>query len=241
MTQDTLYIVMPAYNEEANIQNVLEQWYPLLARFGSEHSRLLVIDDGSRDQTGEMLRRFAQDHPMLIPISRPNKGHGATVYELYRRAIADGADYIFQTDSDGQTDPSQFAAFWSQRNEYDMIIGWRRGREDGFSRKIVTRVLRLALWCVLGVWVKDANTPFRLMRRDSLQRMLAKIPESDFLTNALLSAAFEKFGQRVRYHPITFLPRQGGVNSINVKKIIRIGIRAVKSWLHLRGAWRKDV
>lgn len=239
--QDTLYIVMPAYNEEANIQSVLHQWYPLLEQFGGPDSRLLVIDDGSRDQTGQMLLQFAREYPRLIPISRPNKGHGATVYDLYQRALADGADYIFQTDSDGQTDPAQFAPFWEKRQAYDMVIGWRRGREDGFSRKIVTRVLRLALWCVLGVWVKDANTPYRLMSATSLSRMLAKVPESDFLTNALLSAAYEKFGLQVCYQPITFLPRQGGVNSINIKKIIRIGVRAVKNWLPLRGAWRRDV
>lgn len=141
-----------------------------------------------------------------------------------------GADYIFQTDSDGQTSPDEFPAFWERRNEWDMVIGHRIRRKDGVSRVIVTKVLRMAVWLFLGVWVTDANTPFRLMTRESLEMCLSIIPEEYNLPNVIISAALAKKKKKILYIPITFKARQGGVNSIDMKKIVCIGIRAVRDF-----------
>ena len=123
---DVLYMVIPAYNEEANIRRVLEDWYPVLERHdGGGRSRLVVVDDGSRDGTRRILDEFAREHPLLIPLTRKNGGHGAAVLYGYRYAIAHGADYIFQTDSDGQTLPEEFEPFWERRSRYAMVIGDR--------------------------------------------------------------------------------------------------------------------
>ena len=82
------------------------------------------------------MEEYAKERPLFCPITKPNGGHGATVLYGYHYALEHGADYIFQTDSDGQTLPSEFEAFWEQRSLYDMVIGWRKGREDGASRGI---------------------------------------------------------------------------------------------------------
>lgn len=222
---DKLYIVIPAYNEQDNIQKVLNDWYPVVENYGTD-SRLVVIDDGSKDNTYQILTEYAEDHPLLTALTKPNGGHGATVLYGYNYALSEGADYVFQTDSDGQTLPSEFAPFWNSRNKYDITVGYRTKREDGFSRLIVTRVLRLVVLCCFGVRIPDANTPYRLMSADTLSANLKYIPDDFFLSNVALSAIYKKRGMKMHFIPITFRPRQGGVNSINIKKIIKIGIKA---------------
>ena len=111
---DKLYIVIPAYNEAENIAACVRDWYPIVERYGGEGSRLVVIDDGSKDETFSILSAFAKDRPLLLPLTKENGGHGSAVLYGYRYAIENGADFIFQTDADGQTDPNEFEAFWRE-------------------------------------------------------------------------------------------------------------------------------
>lgn len=233
---DKLYIVMPAYNEEENIHAVVEDWYPIIEQVakGNPESRLVIVDDGSKDQTYKILEELAKDRPYLQPITKPNSGHGATVLYAYHYALEHGADYIFQTDSDGQTIPSEFVPFWEERDQYDMIIGFRNHRQDGFSRVVVTKVLRFVLWVSFGVWITDANTPFRLMEANSLKENIALVPENFNLSNVILSVLYVKKKQKVKFVPITFRPRQGGVNSINLKRIVSIGKQALVDFAKIR-------
>ena len=101
---DKLYIVVPAYNEEENIETVVGDWYPVVEKVGGE-SRLVIIDDGSKDTTYQKMQELAKTRPMFLPVSKQNEGHGATVLYGYQYALKEGADYVFQTDSDGQTLP----------------------------------------------------------------------------------------------------------------------------------------
>ena len=229
---DKLYIVIPAYNEQDNIEDVVKDWYPVVEKTGVE-SRLVIIDDGSKDATYEKLQELAKDRPQLEPIHKENGGHGATVLYGYRYAIDKGANYIFQTDSDGQTLPSEFDEFWKQREDYDMVIGHRKGRQDGFSRVVVTKVLKAVCLLCFHVNVQDANTPFRLMKAESLKKEIGLIPQDYNLSNVVVSVLFIKKGYKVKYLPITFRPRQGGVNSINLKKIAKIGQKAVKDFIQI--------
>ena len=162
-----------------------------------------------------------------MPLAKPNGGHGATVLFGYRYALENEADYIFQTDSDGQTLPEEFEPFWQIRKDWDMIIGWRKGRQDGASRVFVTKTLKVVIRLCFGISVKDANTPYRLMKSTTLAEYIDLIPKDFFLSNVILTVIFEKKHCRVKYIPVTFRPRQGGVNSINMKKIFRVGRQAL--------------
>ena len=235
-----LYIVIPAYNEAANIQTVIRQWYPIVERIGGE-SRLVVINDGSRDSTYEKVRELEESCPRLISLDQENRGHGATILRGYRYAVTHGADYVFQTDSDGQTVPEEFWPLWRDRKNCGLLIGYRKKRQDGSARVFVTRVLRMVLWFSFGVWTLDANTPFRLMRTKQLREVLDRIPGNFNLTNVLVTVIYEKFRLGVSYYPITFRPRQGGVNSINFPKIVKIGRQALKDFLHLRRKYDKEL
>ncbi|MDR2814094.1 MAG: glycosyltransferase family 2 protein [Prevotellaceae bacterium] len=223
---EVLYIVMPAYNEAENIKDVVAQWRPIVEKVGGE-SRLVIFDDGSKDDTYERLKLLEQRYPRLVAETKANSGHGATCLYAYRYAVAHNADYIFQTDSDGQTNPDEFWKFWEQRAAYDLITGSRKAREDGFSRVVVTKTLKMVVLLIFGVSVEDANTPFRLMKKDFLSAMLRIVPENFFLSNVAIAAIAVKKKCKTLWMPITFKPRQKGVNSINLKRIFRIGLKAL--------------
>ena len=227
---DRLFIIIPAYNEESNIEQVVRDWYPVVEKYGTD-SRLVVIDDGSRDNTYKILEDLTASMPRLTALTKANAGHGATVLFGYKYALENGADYVFQTDSDGQTLPSEFEPFWISRNKYDITIGYRNKRRDGMSRVFVTRVLRLVVYLCFRVSVLDANTPYRIMSAATLKDNLEYVPDDFFLTNVALSAIYKKRRQKVHFIPITFRPRQGGTNSINIVKIIKVGLSSIKSFL----------
>lgn len=229
---DKLYIIIPAYNEQDNIARVIEQWYPVVEKTG-DGSRLVIIDDGSSDNTYKIISEWGgvDRKPLLIPLSKPNSGHGATVLYGYKYAIKKNADYIFQTDSDGQTDPDEFWKFWKKRNKFDMIIGNRNNRKDGLSRVFVTKILKLVIRICFKCSVTDANTPFRLMSRTTLEENLKYVPRDFNLSNVILSVVYVKRGMKVKFLPITFKERQGGVNSINLRKIFKIGINALRDFI----------
>lgn len=224
-----LFIVIPAYNEADNIEQLVDDWYPVVKKINKE-SQLVIIDDGSKDDTFKILKKLKKGRPQLTCVTKPNAGHGATVLYGYHYALDHGADYVFQTDSDGQTLPSEFDQFWKLRNKYDMVIGHRKGREDGFARIVVTKTLRLVVRLRFHVKVTDANTPFRLMTAKSLKENIEYVPKDFNLSNVILSVIYAKRKQKVKYIPITFRPRQGGVNSINLPKIFRIGRQALKDF-----------
>ena len=223
---------MPAYNEEANIEEVIREWHPVCERViaNGDEAFLVIANDGSKDNTYQKMIDIQPNYPCLIPLDKKNSGHGSTILYLYHRAISEGATYVFQTDSDGQTRPEEFWQMWENRHKFDFQIGTRGGRQDGTSRVFVTKTLRLVVWMMFHVWVKDANTPFRLMNTKRLAEILKVIPENFFLANVAISAAVVKWNESLKWYPITFRPRQGGVNSINMKRIFKIGVQALKDF-----------
>ncbi len=229
MVKEVICFVLPAYNEEENIKKVIAQWHPICEQINAEgnEAHLVIANDGSKDKTFAIMQSLQSKYPLLKPLDKENSGHGSTVLYLYHYAINNNADYIFQTDSDGQTLPDEFWQMWENRDKYDFQIGTRGGRQDGASRVFVTKTLRLVVWLMFHVWVKDANTPFRLLKADKLKPVLDIIPQDYNLTNVAVSAIAVRKQYNIGWYPITFRPRQGGVNSINMKRIFKIGFKAL--------------
>lgn len=230
---DKLYVVMPTYNEEENIIEVVKEWYPILSG-KDEGSRMVIADGGSKDRTLEILYELQKDYPKLEVFSKPNTDHGTKLIFLYDYAIKQKADFIFQTDSDGQTRPEEFDQFWNLRNQYDAILGNRYDRQDGKSRVFVENILRLFLRIFFKAKTPDANAPFRLMKTEIVKKNIYRLPENFNLPNALLVAYFSYFNENVKYLHVTFRPRQGGKNYINIRRIIKIGWESLWSFYKLR-------
>lgn len=145
----------------------------------------------------------------------------------YRYAIEHNAEYIFQTDSDGQTKAEEFADFWGLRESYDAVIGNRENRGDGKNRIFVEKIVCLLLRFYFKVKVPDANAPFRLMKTDLVKKYIGYMPERYFLPNIMFTAYFSFYKEKIIFKKITFQPRQKGENSMNYKKIVKIGWKAL--------------
>ncbi|MDO4804570.1 MAG: glycosyltransferase family 2 protein [Lachnospiraceae bacterium] len=238
---DSLYIVVPAYNESENIEALVNDWYPIIeSHDGVGESRLVIVNDGSRDDTYEKLLELAKTRPLLTPLTKPNGGHGPTLIYGYKYAIDKGADYIFQTDSDRQTLPSEFESFWKRRKKYDAVIGKRIKREDGRNRAFVEKTLCFILRMIFRVALPDANAPYRLMKRELLNKYIVRFEDDYNLPNVMLTTFFAAYHENFVFLPITFRPRQGGKNSINVKKIVAIGMKAVGDFWRFKAEIDRD-
>lgn len=235
---DSIYVVMPAYNEEENIEAVVKQWYPVLLG-KDERSRMIIADSGSTDGTHQLLLGLQREYPQLEIMTDCEKQHGPKLIALYRKAIADGIDYIFQTDSDGQTDPREFNAFWDERVLFDGIFGNRTVRGDGKSRAFVEKVVCFLLRLYFGVRVPDANAPFRLMKTEVVAKYIDRLPADYNIPNIMMTTFFSRYHEKIRFQEITFRPRQGGVNSVDFKKIIKVGRRALRDFAAFRKGMRE--
>ncbi|MDO5703001.1 MAG: glycosyltransferase family 2 protein, partial [Lachnospiraceae bacterium] len=225
---DILYIVIPAYNESENVSSVIDAWYDIISGHdGGGLSRLVIVNDGSTDDTREMVLEMKKSRPLLTLLTRVNGGHGAAVMTGYRYALANGADYIFQTDADGQTDPSYFEEFWRDRERYDAIFGMRPKRGDGRFRAFTEKVLCLLLRITLGARLPDANAPFRLMSSGFMKEHLPLVPRGCLIPNAILTAMASVDGSRYAFRGIPFMPRTHGKTSVGVKRIVSIGLRSL--------------
>ena len=164
MTNERLGIVIPVYNEEAAIGNVLAKWSAELNRLGIDYT-IRPYNDGSKDSSLAVLRAAAERNARIDVRDKPNGGHGHTILTGYRDAARDGFDWIFQIDSDDEMGPEKFNDLWQRRNDFDFLVGRRDGRTQALPRKIISFVSRLTVRLFYGkstVW--DVNAPYRLMR-----------------------------------------------------------------------------
>ena len=221
-----LIIVTPIYNEEANIGEVLRSWLNELDRLGVR-AVFYAINDGSRDKTAEVLHAFRLAEPdRVIVFDKPNSGHGQTCRFGYDRACETNAEWVLQIDSDGQCDPRYFAAFWEARERADCVLGCRTTHGAGLTRQIVSRICTALTGLVTGESLVDANSPYRLLRRSLLQRALQLVPPDFEVHNVALTVALKR-DKRNRFVciPIHFPARKAGQNSMNLLKIVRMGLR----------------
>ena len=220
-----LAVVMPVYNEAINISSVLTEWFECLDKIAPRFV-LFALNDGSTDETAIVLESLACSlGSRLRVVNKPNSGHGRTCREGYESALAEGAPWILQIDSDGQCNPSYFEALYSQRAIHDCLFAYRRTRDDGFGRVLISFCCRTLLWVMTGTYLKDPNVPYRLLRASALKTALRSIPADFVLQNIALTFALRREQTlRWKHLPIHFRARQGGENSINYRRIAAMGL-----------------
>ena len=213
-----ILIVMPVFNEQASLRKVVTEWFSELERC-VEKFVLLAIDDGSTDETLENLKALQGELGARLEwISRENRGHGQTCIQGYRIALERKIPYIFQIDSDGQSDPQYFHYFWERREQFDVIYG-KRTRQDGFRRVVASLILRYALRVLAKVDCVDANVPYRLMDTVACGEAIRRIPSEINLANIALAVCLKRDPKiRHGYIPIGFPPRHGGEASVPFSK-----------------------
>ena len=180
-----------------------------------------------------MLARLALEIPALVPLTpERNGGHGRALRFGFKRV---SHDWVFQTDSDRQHVPADFWKLWDKRENADFVLGVRSTRADGPVRVFITSVMRVANFIAWGLWIRDANCPFKLMRRDPMEKVLERIPSDSFIPMVMLSILCTKMHFQVSEVVVQHLPRRGGEQSLaGLWKWIKVGSRCLRQLLALR-------
>lgn len=216
-----LFAVMPIYNEASNLKAVVEEWLPVFRNTGSDFA-FCLLNDGSKDDSLRIARELATIYPEIVVVDKANTGHGQTCIEGYRLALSQGAEWVFQLDSDGQCDPRYFPEFWDARSRYPLIYGYRQWRDDGCFRFLISRILSTVIFIMTGLWVGDANVPYRLMHCSTLD-ILTRVSPQIYLANIYVAILQHKH-HGIHWRNIRFRKRAGEVASANGLKICQLGL-----------------
>ena len=209
-----LSYVLPAYNEEGSIEQAVREADGACRAFASSYE-VIVVDDGSRDRTPEILRRLAAELPSLWTIRiEPNRGY---TNALRTGFLAATKPWVFYTDADNQFDPREMGRFLAARSDADLVIGFRVGRKDGFLRLFLSRVYNKLQRFYIGLDVSDINCAFKLFRRSFFD--IAPIEAGGFLVDAEMLIRAKLLGLRVRELPVSHRPRVAGRTTVNWSSI----------------------
>lgn len=212
-----LLIVIPVYNEEKSIKKVLTEWIFQLNQFNFYYN-ILVINDGSTDQTKKILKDL-NDKKIKI-INNRNIGHGKSCVCGYKYSIKKTFTHVLQIDSDGQCDPKFFFSLYKNINKFPVIYGYRKIRDDGILRKYFSRIMEIFIFFKTFKFIKDPNTPYRLIETKILKETLKKVPKNIILANAYLTfEIYKKY--KIFYVPIRFRKRYFGRSKYNLQSMFK--------------------
>lgn len=192
-------IVIPAYNEEKAIGRVIRQ----LKELHLGESEIIVIDDGSKDKTAEIVK----GEGIRLIQHLYNKGYGAALKTGIRKAKG---DLILMVDADGQHSPQDIErVVLGMKEEVDMTVGLRgKGSERPLFRRIGKNMLSLVANYLAGHKIPDLNSGLRAIRKDAILQFIHILPNG-FSFTTTLTLAFLKGGFEIRYVPITTSKREG--------------------------------
>jgi glycosyltransferase involved in cell wall biosynthesis len=229
----SLSIVVPSKDEAGNLPELVEQivraFRPLVERARGRHRldafEILVVDDGSTDETGAVLGRLVEVYPELRPISlAKNVGQSAATIAGFRAARG---DWVGVLDADLQNPPDDLAKLWDALPGHDAALGWRTTREDVRSKRLISRVANRVRNWVLGQSIKDTGCSVRIFPREVALRLPAFHGVHRFFGPLLL-----REGCRIVQVPVGHRPRTFG------KSHYHLGNRSIRVVVDLLGvAW----
>lgn len=233
-----LSIIMPAYNEEDSICLAVEDIFKDVLRIkglSSQNVELLVVNDGSKDQTGAILEDLKNKFIFLKPIHQKNAGHGGA---LINGLNAARGEYVFLIDSDRQVPTSNFENLWiSVERGFEGAFGVRRQRHDPKARLLLTKIIRAFIWIAFGVSIFDANVPFKVFKRDFWLRNQKFIPQNTLAPSLFLAVLAKKQNLKLQEIEVTHKIREAGVGSLNYQRLFKFCCRALGQLLK----FRKDI
>ena len=218
-----LAIVIPVYNEEKTIAKVVNDWSRIIE---IDQLDLIIVNDGSNDETLKILENLKKDNLNLIIINKKNEGHGYAICEGYKYASQNNYPFIFQTDSDDQFFASDFIKLWNKKNKIqEIILGSRASRKDPFIRVFLSKViLRTILSIIFGKYIHDPNIPYRLINRDFLKSFIKINPKRYIAPNLIMSL----FAKKIIKVNINHRERNFGDQKWPIKKLINFGTKLLK-------------
>jgi len=210
-------VFLPCHNEEGNIERVVAALEFELPRIAQRHE-IIVVDDGSRDRTGEIADRLVAANPRLKVVHHPlNRGYGAAVISGIR---ACSQPWTVLCDGDGQFEASDIARLTAKVPEYDVVVGRRMHRADPLMRRVNGKAWTVLMRILLGIRVGDIDCGLKLFRRDLLEGI--DLQAKGAMISAELMAQLAGRGARICEVDVHHLPRLTGEQSgASIKVIAR--------------------
>lgn len=202
---DSLSIALPCFNEQHNLERVVSQAVEV-GRVVTKRLEVIVVDDGSTDDSPAVLHRLRDRYPELRLIRHPdNRGYGAALRSAFAAARH---QHVFFTDGDGQFDLTELPHALGLLREHDVVTGYRRQRRDDRWRRLCgwlwTRLANLAL----GLRVRDMNCAFKILPRALVAE--ERLVSTGALISAELVSKAHRRGLSIGEVGVTHLPRKRG-------------------------------
>lgn len=223
-----LSLVIPAFNEAAVIGRAVREAEAALAGPFPAYE-ILVVDDGSGDDTAAEAARAAGPHTRVLGHGA-NRGYGAALRTGFEAARA---PLVAFTDADCQFELSELADLAEPADEFDIVVGYRVDRKDPWRRRFLSRGYNLLARTLLGTGVRDVDCALKVFRRGALAQLL---PQSrGFFVNTEMLTRARRLGLAVAERPVSHRPRAGGDSKVSLLEVPRTFRTLVGFW------WREVV
>lgn len=231
-----LSLIIPVYNEEDNVRPMWEAVAAALHDLPLS-AEILFVDDGSKDRTVERLKALPKDQGPPVRIVKFRRNYGQTA------AMMAGIDHargrvLVTMDGDLQNDPRDIPRFLAKIDEgYDLVVGWRKNRQDHWSRVLPSKVANRLIGWVTGVPIKDNGCSLKAYRAD-LIKSIPLYSEMHRFIPAMSSLARPRIAEiEVRHHPRKFGASKYGFSRIYKVFLDLLAIRAILSFTRRPFAW----
>jgi glycosyltransferase involved in cell wall biosynthesis len=229
-TTRAISVILPAYNEEGNIERAVRSSAEAVAPL-VEDFEILVVDDGSRDQTPRILAGLKDEMGgrLAVVTHESNLGYGTAL-----RAGFDSARgrLVFYTDADNQFDLKELVDFLPLMEEYDAVLGYRVGRQDGPLRLMVSNGYNALASFAFGMSVRDLNCSFKLFRREALTSL--RLEEHHFFIDTEIVVQLHRAGYRYTQKGVRHYPRTAGKSTVKLKDVPLTFGALLRLWVKLR-------
>ena len=201
----SLSVVLPAYNEEANVERAVEGISSVAQQLGIDYE-IILVNDGSTDRTGEIARELMQRVPSFRLVEHyPNRGYGGSLRAGFAAATGDLIAFV---PADNQFDFGEISRLLERLDEADIVSGYRAERQDTFIRKLNGFGWNMLVRLLFGYLCRDIDCGFKLFRREVLERVTIASDGAMIDTEFLAGARARGF--RIAEVPVTHLPRVAG-------------------------------
>lgn len=213
----SLTIFFPCYNEEANVERVTRSALEA-ARAVADDYEVLIVDDGSRDRTGEIADRLAAELPQVRAVhNRPNQGYGGALTRGFREARK---NWVFYTDGDGQFDLGEIPKLLPLLETHDIVSCYRLDRKDSLVRKLNAFAWSTLVNLLFRIGLRDIDCAFKIYPRTFIERIQLKSRGALIDTEMLAKA--RKLGYSIAQIGVHHYPRTAGSQTgANLRVILR--------------------
>lgn len=213
----SLSLVFPAYNEELNVERAVVEARRVLEKV-AERYEIIVVNDGSADDTGSIIDRLAKEDGQVVPVHHPkNRGYGAAVCSGFAQARF---DYVFFTDSDLQFNLDEIERLIEWIDRFDIVTGYRAKRADPLHRRLNAWAWGTLVRFLFGIKVRDIDCAFKLFHRRVFD--IITPTSGGAMVNTEILALATKYGFTIKEVPVSHLPRaQGEQTGANLRVILK--------------------